>query len=93
MAEIALDFQDQAGRPALGIACLPGQDLLCERVHASRGLAGPHGAEDCHSGIEASLRDGEPFRVARFDGLHRVMNLSDNDRRFGVFCWIQGTRW
>ena len=85
MAEIALDFQHQASRPALGIARLPGQDLLCEGAHASRGLAGPHGAENGHSGIEAVLRDGEPFRVARFDGFDRVMNLSDNAARRGGF--------
>ena len=35
MAEIALDFQHQARRPALGIAGLPGQDLLGEGAHAS----------------------------------------------------------
>ena len=85
MAEIALDFQDQASRPALAVARLPGQDLLCEGAHASCGLTGPHSTEDCYSGIEAALRDDEPFRVARFDGLDRVIDLPDNAARRGVF--------
>ena len=90
MAEIALDFQHQASRPALGIVGLPGQDLLGEWAHASRGLAGPHGTENCHSGVEASLRDNEPRRVTRFDGFDRVMNLPNNDRRPGVFVRRKG---
>ena len=93
MAEVALDFQDQAGRPALGIACLPGQDLLGERVHASRGLAGTDGSENGHSGIEAPLRDNEPGWVADFDGLYRVVNLPDNDARPGVFVGRKGPGW
>ena len=60
MAEVSLDFQDQAGRPALGIARLPGQDLLGERVHTGRGLAGTHGPENGHSGVQSPLRDNEP---------------------------------
>ena len=93
MAEIALDFQHQASRPALGIAGLPGQDLLSEGAHASRGFAGPHGAENCHSGVQSALRDDEPFRVARLDSFHRVVNLTDDDRGPGVFCGIQRPRW
>ena len=53
----------EAGRPALGIAGLPGQDLLGERAHTSRGLAGPDGTEYGPSVIEAPLRDNEPGRV------------------------------
>ena len=90
MAEVALDFQDQAGRAALGIARLPGQDLLGERVHASRGLAGTDGSENGQSGIEAPLRDNEPGRVRDFDGLYRVVNLPDNDARAGVFVGRKG---
>ena len=93
MAEIAIDFQDQASRPALGIAGLPRQDLLREWAHASRGLAGPDGAEDCHSGVEAALRDNEPSRVASFDGFDRVMNLSDKAARPGGFVGRKGPRW
>ena len=84
MAEIVLDFQHQASRPALGIAGLPGQDLLGEGVHASRGLAGPYGAENGHSGIEAALRDNEPSRVARFDVFDRVIDLPDHDSGAGI---------
>ena len=41
----------EASRPAPGIAGLPGQDLLCERLHTSRGFAGPDSSENCHSGV------------------------------------------
>ena len=41
MAEIALDFQHQRRRSDFWIPRLPGQDLLGERVHTSRGLADP----------------------------------------------------
>ena len=92
MAEVALNFQDQAGRPALGIARLPGQDLPGERVHASRGLAGTDGPENGHSGIEAPLRDNEPGWVADFDGFDRVVHLPDNDSRPGVFVGRKGPR-
>ena len=85
MAEITLDFEHQRRRPALGIACLRGQDLLGQRAHANRGVAGLHGAEYGHSGIEPSLRDDEPGRVADFDGFGRVVNLPDNAARPGVF--------
>ena len=90
MAEIAFDFQDQASRPALGIDRLPGQNLLGERVHAGRGLAGPHSSENGNSGIEAPLRDNEPGGVGDFDGFDRVVNLPDNDARPGVFVGRQG---
>ena len=76
--------------PALGIGGLPGQNLLGERVHAGRGLAGPDSAENGHSGIEAPLRDNEPGRVADFDGFDRVVNLPDNDARPGVFVGRKG---
>ena len=90
MAKISLDFEHQGRRPALGIGGLPGQDLLGQRVHANRGLAGLHGAENCHSGIEPSLRDDEPGRVADFDGFDRVVNLPDNAARPGVLGGRKG---
>ena len=64
--------------------------MLGERVHASRGLAGPHGSENGHSGIQSALRDHEPGWIADFDGFHRVVNLPDNDARPGVFVGRQG---
>ena len=80
----------EVGQPGAGIASLPGQDLLGQRVHASRGLAGPHGAENGHSGVESPLRDNEPGMVADFDGFDRVVNLSDNAAGPGVSVGRKG---
>ena len=59
-------------------------------MHASRGLAGPHGVDNGHSGVESALRDNEPGRVADFDGFDRVMNLPENAARPGVFVGRKG---
>ena len=82
-------------RPAARRWGLPAcQDkIYCgEGAHASRGLAGPHGAENGHSGIEAALRDNEPSRVARFDGFDRVIDLPDNAARSRRFYRQKGAR-
>ena len=65
-------------RPAARRWGLPAcQDKICwaNGVHASRGLAGTHGSENGHSGVQSPLRDNEPGRVRDFDGLDRVVNL------------------
>ena len=40
--------------PPVGIA-LPGEDLLGERIHAGRGVAGADGSNNEGSGVEARL--------------------------------------
>ena len=75
---------------ALGMAPLPRQNLLPERVHTGRGLARTDGSEDGHSGVQSPLRDNEPRRITRFGGFDRVVNLPDNDARRGVFIGRKG---
>ena len=80
-ARIALHFKDQCRRAPLGIRRLPAQELARERVHTGGRLAGPDGPENRHAGIEAPLRDRQPFGSRALDGSDRVMDLADDDRR------------
>ena len=81
VAKIALHFKDQRRRAPLGIRRLPAQELARDRVHTRRRLAGPDRAENRHAGIEATLRDRQPFGSRALDGSDRVMDLADDDRR------------
>ncbi len=81
VANISLHFEDQRGGAPLGIVRLPAQELAGERVHTRRRFAGPDRAENRHAGIEATLRDRQPFGGRALDGSDRVMNLADDDRR------------
>ena len=81
VAEIAFDFQHERGGAALGIVGLPAEELARERVHAGRRLAGPDRAENCHAGIEAPLRDRQPFRGRALGDSDPVMHLADDDGR------------
>ena len=81
VAKIAFDFKDQRRRAPLGIRRVPAQELARERVHTRRRLAGPDRAENRHAGIEAPLRDRQPFGSRALDGSDRVMNLADDRER------------
>ena len=81
-----LTFEHQRRRPALGIACLQGQDLLGERAHASRGVAGLRRRRIWplrYRGPRSGMMSQEGLRD--FDGFGRVVNLPDNAARSGVF--------
>ena len=78
--EIARHFKDRGGAP-LGIVRLPVEELARERVHTRRRLAGPDRAENRHAGIEAPLRDRQPFGSRALDGSDRVMDLAADDGR------------
>ena len=81
VAKVALDFQDERGRSALGIVGLPAEELARERVHTRGRLAGPDRAENRHAGIESPLRDRQPFRGRALGERDRVMHFADDDRR------------
>ena len=60
VAEVALDFEDETGRLAVGVVGLPREELLGEGLHAGGGLAGPHGSDDGHAGEEPFFRKHQP---------------------------------
>ena len=80
-AEVALDLEHQGTRPARGPVGLPGEELLGERIHAGRGLAGADGPDDEDAGVEPHLGNEEPggsLALARNGGM---VELADHDRR------------
>ena len=78
--KMALHFKDRGGAP-LGIVRLPVEELARKRVHTRRRFAGPDRADNRHAGIEAPLRDRQPFGSRALDGSDRVMDLADDDGR------------
>ena len=76
VAEVALDLEDKRRRPLAGVVGLPGEQLLGEGPHAAAGLPGADGSEDGDAGVEAPLRDGQPFRLRDLLGLDRVMQFA-----------------
>ena len=84
MAEVALDFEDEAGRAACGVVGLPGEELVGERAHAGRRLAGADGPEDGDAGEEAAFGQGQPFRPGGLPSLDGMVELSHHERGGGV---------
>ncbi len=80
MAEVALDFEDEAGRPAGGVVRLPGEELGGEGAHAGGGLAGADGPENGDAGEEAAFGEGEPFGPGGLPGVGGVVDLPDHER-------------
>ena len=81
VAEVALDLEHKGAGPAPGPVGLPREELLGERVHAGRGLAGADGADDEHAGVEPRLGNDEPggpLALARDDGM---VQLADRRAR------------
>ena len=76
-----ITVQTQRRRPHLRIGRLPAEKLPGKRVHASAGFPGPHGSEDRHAGIQATLRDGEPCGVENLPRFDRVMDFPNYDSR------------
>ena len=84
VAEVALDLEHQGAGPAPGPVGLPREELLGERIHAGRGLAGADGADDEHARIQPRLGNDEPggpLALARNDGM---VELADHERGRGI---------
>ena len=80
MAEVALDLEDERGGPALGPAGLPGEELLGERIHAGRGLAGADGTDDEDAGVEPRLGNDEPGGPLALRGDGGMVEFADHER-------------
>ncbi len=79
VAKIAFHFKDERRGAALGIGRLPAEQLAGKGVHTGGRFPGPDGTEDRHAGIQAALRDHEPFGRGTLDRADRVMHLADDD--------------
>ena len=80
VAEVAFDFQHEAGSLVVGVVGLPGEELFGEGLHTGGGLAGTHGSDDGEAGEEALLREHQPAGLFRFDRLGGVMGFTDDER-------------
>ena len=79
MAEVALDLQDESGRPPLGVIRPPVEDLPGVGVHTGRRLARAHGAENRYPGKEPPLRQGEPLRSCDLLRIGRVVEFAEHE--------------
>jgi len=80
VAEVALDFQNQASDAPVFLGGFVGENLIGEGIHAATGFAAADGPEDGNAGEQSALGNDEPVRVRcryRFAG---VVNLADNER-------------
>ena len=58
----------------------PADQLRAERMHAGRGVARTHRADDADARGQAPRRNQQPRRRVRLDGLGRVVQLADGQR-------------
>jgi hypothetical protein len=87
--EVTFDFQNEAADAPIFVGGPVREDLLGEGIHTRCRFPRPDCADNGDARKEPTFRDDQPARCFRRHLRARMVQLADDQRKFGPFCRVR----